>query len=94
MLVFTLLNVNVETHSKLQSLDCPLFQYSPLIDNGNFDYVHHMLVYICAGLNETEVNDSAPCNGEVGESLGECRFGEVLAGWAVGGEVSSFCLFS
>ena len=53
-----------------------------------------MLVYICAGLNETEVNDSAPCNGEVGESLGECRFGEVLAGWAVGGEVSSFCLFS
>ena len=91
MLVFTLLNV--ETHSKLQSLDYPLFQYSPLIDDGNFAYVHHMLVYICAGLNETEVNDSAPCNGEVGESLGECRFGEVLAGWAVGGEVSSFCLF-
>ena len=53
-----------------------------------------MLVYICAGLNEAEVNDSAPCeSGGVGVSLNECRFGEVLAGWAVGGEVRSFCLF-
>ena len=48
-----------------------------------------MLVYLCAGLNETEVNDSAPCTGGVGESVAECRGGEVIAGWAVGGEVSN-----
>jgi len=48
-----------------------------------------MLVYLCAGLNETEVNDSAPCSGGVGESVAECRGGELIAGWAVGGEVSN-----
>ena len=48
-----------------------------------------MLVYICAGLNEAQVNDSGPCNGGVGESLAECRSGELIAGWAVGGEVSN-----
>ena len=69
-----------------------LFQYSPLIDNENFAYVHHMLVYICAGLNEAQVNDSGPCNGGVGDSLSECRSGELIAGWAVGGEVSNAVL--
>ena len=60
-----------------------------MIDNENFAYVHHMLIYLCAGLNETEVNDSAPCNGDVGETLSECRGGELIAGWAVGGVVSN-----
>ena len=81
--VFTLLSVET------LSISCPLFQYSPLIDNENFAYVHHMLVYICGGLNETQVNDSAPCQGGVGESLSECLAGEVIGGWAVGGEVSN-----
>ena len=51
-----------------------------------------MLVYICAGLNEAQVNDSGPCNGGVGDSLSECRSGELIAGWAVGGEVSKAAL--
>ena len=68
---------------------CFVLQVSPLIDNGNFAYVHHMLVYICARLNETEVNHSAPCNGEVGASVFECLDGELIAAWAVGGGVSS-----
>ena len=66
---------------------CPLFQYSPVIDS--IAHVHHILVYICAGLNATEVNNSAPCIGNVGESLDECRGGEIIASWAVGGGVSS-----
>ena len=60
-----------------------------MIDNENFAYVHHMLVYICARLNETEVNHSAPCNGEVGASLSECLDGELITAWAVGGGVSN-----
>ena len=51
-----------------------------------------MLVYICGSLNEAQVNDSGPCNGGVGDSLSECRSGELIAGWAVGGEVSSAVL--
>ena len=86
--VFTLLSVET------LSISCPLFQYSPLIDNENFAYVHHMLVYICGGLNETQVNDSAPCQGGVGESLSECLAGEVIGGWAVGGEVSNILSFA
>ena len=51
-----------------------------------------MLVYICAGLNEAQVNDSGPCRGGVGDSLSECRGGELIAGWAVGGGVSNATL--
>ena len=65
-----------------------LSQYSPLIVDDNSAYVHHMLVYICGSLNEAEVNDSGPCFGGVGESLNECRNGELIAAWAVGGEVN------
>ena len=72
----------------LSSISSHLLQYSPLIVDDNSAYVHHMLVYICATLNETEVNDSAPCFGGVGESLNECRSGELIGAWAVGGEVS------
>ena len=51
-----------------------------------------MLVYICVGLNETQVNDSGPCIGGVGDTVAECRRGELIAGWAVGGEVSNAVL--
>ena len=47
-----------------------------------------MLVYLCAGLNEAEVNDSAPCSGDIGPSIIGCIGGELIAGWAVGGGVS------
>ena len=73
------------------SLSCLLFQYSAVIEN--LAHVHHILVYICAALNETQVNNSVPCIGNVGESLDECRGGEIIASWAVGGGVSSMaCL--
>ena len=48
-----------------------------------------MLVYLCAGLNETEVNVSAPCFGNAGATLSECLGGDLIAGWAVGGGVSN-----
>ena len=54
-----------------------------------------MLVYLCAGLNEAEVNDSAPCSGDIGSSIIGCIGGELIAGWAVGGGVSIVdCLFT
>ena len=51
-----------------------------------------MLVYLCGSLNEAQVNDSGPCNGGVGDSLSECRSGELIGGWAVGGGVSNAAL--
>ena len=53
-------------------------------------YVHHMLIYLCSSLDETEVGTSAPCEGMVGETVTECRSGSLIAGWAVGGAVSDF----
>ena len=48
-----------------------------------------MLVYICRGLNETQVNDSGPCEGGVGDTVAACRNGELIAAWAVGAVVSN-----
>ena len=66
-------------------------QYSPRITPNEFQYVHHMLIYLCESFNETEVGRSAPCFGMTGSSVSECRQGSLIAGWAVGGTVST-CL--
>ena len=47
-----------------------------------------MLIYLCHRLDETEVGNSAPCDGTVGDTISECRQGSLIAGWAVGGAVS------
>lgn len=65
-------------------------QYSPKITPNGFQYVHHMLIYLCNSFNETEAGNSAPCGGMTGASVSECRQGSLIAGWAVGGTVSSY----
>ena len=67
-----------------------LCQFSPKITPNDFQYVHHMLIYLCGSLDETEVGTSALCEGKVGETVRECRSGSLIAGWAVGGAVSDF----
>ena len=59
-----------------------------MITPNEFQYVHHMLIYLCNSFNETEVGNSAPCGGTTGASVSECRQGSLIAGWAVGGTVS------
>ena len=49
-----------------------------------------MLIYSCNSLDETDVGVSAPCDGMVGQSVSDCLQDSLIAGWAVGGTVSSF----
>ena len=57
---------------------------------GNDAHVHHLVVYLCTGLNDTHVGSGGDCFEGVGNELRECEGGLVIAAWAVGGEVSSY----
>ena len=51
--------------------------------------VHHMVVYLCDGLNFTgseDVGESFECD-ELSRNIVPCRFGVVIGGWAIGGAV-------
>lgn len=63
-------------------------QYSPIISPNEFQYVHHILAYLCDSLEQSDIGASAPCGGAVGSSVSQCLAGELIAGWAVGGNVS------
>ena len=70
--------------------DYSSFQYSPIISPNEFQYVHHILVYLCDSLDQSDVGTSAECGGAVSSSVSECLAGELIAAWAVGGNVSSY----
>ena len=57
---------------------------------GNDAHVHHLLIYLCEGLNDTHVGNGGDCEVDVANEVAECRGGTVIAAWAVGGEV---CLY-
>ena len=65
-------------------------QYTPLISENSQQYVHHIVIYECPQLDESVVGAGGHCDGEISNSVGQCRLGTVLAVWAVGGEVGLF----
>ena len=64
-----------------------MFQYSPIISPNEFQYVHHLLIYLCNNLEATDIGASAPCGGAVSATVSQCLSGELIAAWAVGGNV-------
>ena len=62
-------------------------QFGPIITEGNEAHVHHLIIYLCTGLNHTHVGESGDCNGGVRDEVAACCGGKVVAAWAVGGEV-------
>ena len=56
---------------------------------GSAAHVHHFLIYVCTGLNDTHVGNGGDCDDDVANEVQECRGGTLIAAWAVGGEVSS-----
>ena len=65
-------------------------QFGPLVTEGNQAHVHHLVVYMCTGLNDSHVGNGNDCeNGNVAVQVQQCRGGIFIAAWAVGGEVSS-----
>ena len=64
-----------------------MFQYSPIISPNEFQYVHHLLIYLCNNLEATDVGASAPYGEAVSATVSQCLSGELIAAWAVGGNV-------
>ena len=61
-------------------------QISPLVTEGNDAHVHHLLIYLCDGLNQTHVGVGDVCD-YVANEVKQCLGGGVITAWAVGGEV-------
>eukprot|EP00731_Ephydatia_muelleri_P014962 Em0008g682a len=54
-------------------------------------YVHHILLFLCASLNETtDLGAGFECNWDATPTLQTCRRGQIIAGWAVGGETFTY----
>jgi hypothetical protein len=56
-----------------------------LVQKGNEPYVHHMLLYGCAGNMSRYVGKPESCYDEKNSMIDNCQ--DVYGGWAVGGEV-------
>ncbi len=69
-----------------------ILQNSPRIAQSSLPYVHHMVFYQCAFLNETtDLGPGGHCDTEftVSENIQKCKVPSTwLAAWAVGGDVS------
>ena len=64
-------------------------QFGPTVTQGNEAHVHHLVVTLCTGLNDSHVGNGADCESDtVAFQVQQCRGGVTLAAWAVGGEVS------
>ena len=61
-------------------------QVAPIITKENLEHVHHMMVFICP--RESTIETDGICD-ELSSSFFGCFGGQVIAAWAVGGEVFS-----
>ena len=58
-----------------------------MISEVSSSYVHHIVIYLCAELNDTFVGATGVCV-DTHLAIQSCRGSEVIAAWAVGGTVS------
>ena len=70
-----------------------LFQFGPVLTEGNEAYVHHLLIYQCNGLIDTHVGNSGECHEMAGE-IQACRGGIIVALWVTGLEVSHYAILN
>ena len=64
---------------------------SPFINNVSEPYVHHILIFLCNDLEESDLGPGAECFTNASRHrVDSCTSlsGTLLAGWAVGGSVS------
>lgn len=57
-----------------------------MIHEASKPYVHHILVYLCDTLDGVTLDQGGPCD-SVDRRIANCRSGQPLGGWAVGGVV-------
>ena len=55
--------------------------------------MHHLLIYVCDGLDELDLEaEQGPCySPSTDNRIRNCLGGNLIGGWAVGGEVSEYC---
>ena len=64
-------------------------QYAIVLSPESIRQVHHILVYLCEGMNLTghpDVGVRQECD-NIAEEVQPCRFSTLIAGWAIGGNV-------
>jgi hypothetical protein len=61
-----------------------IIKLSPHITSGNEQYVHHILVYSCDSLEESDVGVSGPCH-TISRRVRGCIREVLIGAWAVGG---------
>ena len=69
------------------------FQVVPNIQKGNEGFVHHLTLFECFGnFNESDFNHGVDCSQRANMPYLKCRSSTIVAGWAVGGDVSKIKL--
>ena len=64
-------------------------QISPSLSADSAAYVHHMLVYVCDGLEDDDLGAGGACDSDVSSRVQQCLGSILIAAWAVGGSVSN-----
>ena len=85
------------SYSHPYALPCIILyvQFAPVISPGNEPHVHHLLIYVCDGLDGLDLTTEQGACHTVDWRIRQCTFGGVLiAGWAVGGEVNTVNVLS
>ena len=68
------------------------YQYEPLIEKKNIDYIHHIVITTCPDVIEADVGTSFECyHHHTPRRFQTCS--EALVAWAVGGVVSMMYMY-
>uniref|UniRef100_A0A1X7UIG5 DOMON domain-containing protein n=1 Tax=Amphimedon queenslandica TaxID=400682 RepID=A0A1X7UIG5_AMPQE len=62
-----------------------IIRISPYITSGSEPYVHHILVYVCDGLDNSDTGKGGNCDTEISDNMRNCLSQTLIAAWAVGG---------
>ena len=71
------------------------FQYTAEISPESARHVHHIVVYLCEGMNLTghpHLGVNHECDG-LSKEIKPCRGSTLLVSWAIGGNVSQFVVY-
>ena len=62
-------------------------QFAPIISPGSEPYVHHLLIYVCDGLDGLDLTTEQGACDTLDQRIRSCVGGLLVGAWAVGGEV-------
>ena len=69
-------------------------QFAPVISPGSEPHVHHLLIYVCDGLDGLDLTTEQGACHTLNSRIQRCVGGILIGGWAVGGEVNTVNVLS